>query len=1000
MQARLQGLEVIRPKSLKSKWIQESLTNNSCRIIENHGTLVVSKTQSATHAAKVFKRIRTFLTNTDFDEGVSTVIGKWRPKRYSGAWTFIMILGLFTNGQSKLPLNDILERYEELRARIPNSKLTQFSFLSDLIDRSIVDFELPDYMGHAMEPQGGDTIAFVSKNKRLYKYGLTKVGKKLAQEIISACDIPISTNERGENVFSQLQQSQEQSQGLREMEQENADGSNASNSSDDISDFTLDVDDRIEERVDFATAIESDHLMIPDSHVEAQQPVLQTEGSTQSPISNLLERYSYPGTATSSDAANRSVEMLNIYKTPEVNLVDDTLSPKEMNSQTNRDEAIGADESNDKDFSKDASLFTPNRCHTQPLAKDQQPISISEHTTDLKDAALTSDHKTPEPLANKEVVGNLVQGPKSDTSMNHVAYHNSLGDLSGSYSPAAHKYVNSTGKTTRSSEKTESGINDHEAMGDVKYPYEGLADQYYNQENAADITSDRYRNLMDVYDDLSQCYSQKSEYGHEQTQYPATPPAKRTNNTPANIQINWEPNELKVEKHKDELRHKDEVCLVHDDPNKILQQLDIKTTPRIELVTPKGVHIESIDDDSDTSSKSDTGVSSYERFTPLTQRLRQRHGIDNEYVSSEYEVVTVVDNRELHDADGRYRRRIMELFAASGKTVLFRQLPLGDVIWVLRRKTEAVEPEMYSTDRSGASVTGKQSAADLDYDKVGAAVSSKEQSDAVKTPSTTPKRTPKSRKRTQSTDNLSDAYVLEWVLERKTTADLAASITDGRYDEQKIRMLRLVGFKHVCYVFEDIDLGSAISRANALGKRVNAAAIQSARIHTQMVTGFNVLRTTGMPHTAANILVLHTHIERCLHEHMRHSIATSARQFKDYMESQYMTFAQWELKNRKQNQMTFKELFGRQLRAIPGCGANTTQAILEAWSTPCAFAQALNGSNLAHINGKLLQFLTNVKRMPVTNTVSPALYKYIMLQLYSLYKKLYAKEWGQQQQHP
>jgi ERCC4-type nuclease len=44
-------------------------------------------------------------------------------------------------------------------------------------------------------------------------------------------------------------------------------------------------------------------------------------------------------------------------------------------------------------------------------------------------------------------------------------------------------------------------------------------------------------------------------------------------------------------------------------------------------------------------------------------------------------------------------------------------------------------------------------------------------------------------------------YVLDFIIERKTADDLAASIMDGRYEEQKFR-LRNCGINNVIYLVE------------------------------------------------------------------------------------------------------------------------------------------------------------------------------------------------------
>ena len=44
-------------------------------------------------------------------------------------------------------------------------------------------------------------------------------------------------------------------------------------------------------------------------------------------------------------------------------------------------------------------------------------------------------------------------------------------------------------------------------------------------------------------------------------------------------------------------------------------------------------------------------------------------------------------------------------------------------------------------------------------------------------------------------------YVLDFIVERKTADDLAASIVDGRYEEQKVR-LKNCGINNVIYLIE------------------------------------------------------------------------------------------------------------------------------------------------------------------------------------------------------
>lgn len=79
-------------------------------------------------------------------------------------------------------------------------------------------------------------------------------------------------------------------------------------------------------------------------------------------------------------------------------------------------------------------------------------------------------------------------------------------------------------------------------------------------------------------------------------------------------------------------------------------------------------------------------------------------------------------------------------------------------------------------------------------------------------------------------------YVLDFIVERKTADDLAASIMDGRYEEQKFR-LKHCEIKNVIYLIE--------GKAGQYTK-IPAQVLAKAQIHTQIFHGFNVLRLNSI----------------------------------------------------------------------------------------------------------------------------------------------------------
>lgn len=92
------------------------------------------------------------------------------------------------------------------------------------------------------------------------------------------------------------------------------------------------------------------------------------------------------------------------------------------------------------------------------------------------------------------------------------------------------------------------------------------------------------------------------------------------------------------------------------------------------------------------------------------------------------------------------------------------------------------------------------------------------------------------------------------LFERKTLADLAASIRDGRYKEQSFRLIETAattGFNthHIVYVIE-----GDLSRYDEKHSQITKTALQSAMVSLLYYKGFSVVRTMNVGETASFIL--------------------------------------------------------------------------------------------------------------------------------------------------
>ncbi|CDR96023.1 conserved hypothetcial protein, putative [Babesia bigemina] len=1002
------------------------------RAIEKHGVPVVNRTQCAAYVETVLGRIRSFIANTEFDDETVATSKEWRPVRYSSAWTFIMVLGLYADGDTKLSVETILQRSKELIERMPKCRLTNLDFVRTLVEKSIVDFVYP-----AKQDEGN--VEFNSKKRRFYLYGLTQWGQTLAEEIISGCEVPISNRRLQADVFSQTQRSQQVPPGVYAAIPRSQAGTG------DVVDISDD-----QEHTASASDYYSEYLSDSDEEME---DILVASGNSLNPPGNGSPTSSQCQKDTDVKLTQISIDEQAIEQVdPNVLLSFKCNDP----SQYVGDGTVGKLKIKGAYTSISNYRYTSNSNHPSATGKmvpkvETRPLPITEvcvisdSTQSLDSVPKTagSNKDATSPLqsqassrlgaasqvmgsqAGAEQVSAMAVGsqageatlqdincetPKvSDANTAHIVVKTPVAAKDRSVAPKMECGSEGFRTPDPSSSADEAAPNQQTnddaigKTGEYLSPQNGEDESVYSDSpysddslDITDVTSDRYRRLMDDYHGASQCYSQSSDHNGAPMLELGSQMVGAERDTAANDlgAVDHEATQP-TRQHTIQSSQLEDTESYPNHPSRSSQLVDTPLAARLTQSQVKRTGLEAqeqepIEIDSSSSSPIDSPIPAPKSATRsellqltirsvamspqkdppshLCRRLQSRQGIAVPDGPEGYEVVTVVDNREVNDADGRYKRRIVDLFSAAGKPVVFRQLPLGDVIWVLRRKNQGAEGD-------APAVTAENDLVDLimsqeedpDEKRANAATRSGARNPNATAAPKTANRGAKRRKASGANDQLADSFVLDWVLERKTTVDLAASICDGRYDDQKIRLLRLIGFKHVCYVFEDIDARAVVGRTK-MHKGVNAAAITSARVRTQMVTGFNVLRTTGMPHTAASILAMHRHIESRTHEYMREANTTSGEFLQLWIQSRYMPLAQWKVRNRKRNQLTFRDLFGKQLRAIPGCSEATTEAMLAAWPTPYAFAHALSNSNLAHINETLGKHRRRGKRAPVNSS--------------------------------
>jgi crossover junction endonuclease MUS81 len=168
------------------------------------------------------------------------------------------------------------------------------------------------------------------------------------------------------------------------------------------------------------------------------------------------------------------------------------------------------------------------------------------------------------------------------------------------------------------------------------------------------------------------------------------------------------------------------------------------------------------------------------------------------------------------------------------------------------------------------------------------------------------------------------------------TADLASSLVDGRYNEQKHRMSRN-GMGRVIYLVE--------GHLNSQHGAITTQALRTALATTQIQDGLTVICTANLNETVAQLRRLHRHISTCLDAACRGNDDDNMPGIDDnYGVRPIMTMEHYRRKCGKGKDPYVKHIFGCQLRQVNGCSAQRASAVLSHYPTPLSFILAMESA--------------------------------------------------------
>ncbi|KAK9453931.1 hypothetical protein V1511DRAFT_50295 [Dipodascopsis uninucleata] len=182
----------------------------------------------------------------------------------------------------------------------------------------------------------------------------------------------------------------------------------------------------------------------------------------------------------------------------------------------------------------------------------------------------------------------------------------------------------------------------------------------------------------------------------------------------------------------------------------------------------------------------------------------------------------------------------------------------------------------------------------------------------------------------------SQEVVLSYIAERKRLDDLISSICDGRFHEQKYRLMRS-GLSNVIYIVEEspgVDIGNFLE------------SVQTAIASTQVVNEFFLKRTTGIEDTIRYLGRLTRKIKQTYESRPLHIIPDAVIDSRTYLPllkhlqakdphiSYHISFETFNSATSKNSNLTIRDVFLRMLLTIRGLSWEKAIEIQKQFPTP------------------------------------------------------------------
>ena len=184
--------------------------------------------------------------------------------------------------------------------------------------------------------------------------------------------------------------------------------------------------------------------------------------------------------------------------------------------------------------------------------------------------------------------------------------------------------------------------------------------------------------------------------------------------------------------------------------------------------------------------------------------------------------------------------------------------------------------------------------------------------------------------------NTKERFCLDYILERKSVADLSGSITSGRYIRQKYRLDKC-GLEKVMYLVE-----GNIERDFHLEERQKLA-VKSALIETDIHDDIYMLRTESLEKTKK----LYVDLTRSIQDLYNPRVGKEKAARRALLSSSLPTFDEFHenMKNFVTSENTVQNTWGVMLAQVKGLGPDSAEAIANLYPTPISLYETFSRLN-------------------------------------------------------